>query len=348
MRDYIDDNALTWLREFGADGLRWDSTVNVRSFGGGRPLKDGGELLRKANDDYRNTDPRQPRKLSIAEDLQGSVDLTAPTDRGGFGFNTQWDDSLWLTLRRATLAPDDEGRDVAAVRAAVAGRVGDDPFARVIYTENHDKVGHPTEPVDGRPQTRLPAVIDPGDPESVYARRRSTLAAAVLLTSPGVPMIFQGQEMLETRAFDFATATPVRWERADAFKGIVAAYRDLIGLGRDPGGKTAGLSSPRVNVYHADARGKTLAYHRFGRGGPGDDVVVVVNPANRRRDALNVGFPRGGRWVVRFNSGSAVYDREFRDGEGPDTTALPGPKEGLGFDADVGVGPSVTVILSQD
>ena len=42
------------------------------------------------------------------------------------------------------------------------------------------------------------------DNESVFAKRRSTLAAAIILTAPGIPMLFQGQELLETRTFDFA------------------------------------------------------------------------------------------------------------------------------------------------
>jgi 1,4-alpha-glucan branching enzyme len=43
-----------------------------------------------------------------------------------------------------------------------------------------------------------------------------------MLTSPGIPMIFQGQEMLETRAFGFKTPTNMDFSRAlDAkFKGL--------------------------------------------------------------------------------------------------------------------------------
>ena len=57
VRAYVDDNALMWLREYGIDGLRWDSTVNIRAFNDGNAsIQEGGQLLRNANDDYRNTD----------------------------------------------------------------------------------------------------------------------------------------------------------------------------------------------------------------------------------------------------------------------------------------------------
>src|SRR5262249_55990261 len=108
------------------------------------------------------------------------------------------------------------------------------------------------------------------------------------------------------------------------------------------------LTAPHVNVFHADGQDKVLAYHRFGDGGAGDDVVVVVNLSNRDFHPVNIGFPRGGKWVVRFNSGSAAYDPEFKNGDSSDVTANVGPKDGLRFNGDVGIGPYSVVILSQD
>jgi len=61
-----------------------------------------------------------------------------------------------------------------------------------------------------------------------------------------------------------------------------------------------------------------------------------------------LGFPRSGKWIVRFNSGAAVYDPEFKNGDSFDTIANPGQKDGLNFNADVGIGPYSVVILSQD
>ena len=344
VRAYIDDNALMWLREFGVDGLRWDSTVNIRAFNDGHSaIPEGGQLLRQANDDFRNTVPKQPQKVSIAEDLQSFAELTTPTDKGGIGFNSQWDDDLFRSLRGAVLVVNDQDRDIGAIKGSIEKRIGSDAFGRVIYSENHDKVGHPQNG-----EIRLPSLIDQGNHQSVFAKKRSTLAAAVVLTSPGTPMIFQGQEMLDDRTFDFVKATPVDFDRAERFKGIVAVYRDLIALRRNIAGKTGGLTGPNVNVFHIDDQTKTLAYHRFGNKCAGDDVIVVVNLSNQDFHALNIGFPCAGKWAVRFNSGAAVYDPEFKNGESFDTTANPGAKEGLGFNGDVGIGPYSVVVLSQD
>ena len=81
--------------------------------------------------------------------------------------------------------------------------------------------------------------------------------------------------------------------------------------------------------------------------GAGDDVVVVANFSNVPLPSLNIGFPRGGQWHVRFNSGAAVYDRDFTNGDSFDTVAGAGARDGLNFNGNVGIGRYSVVILSQ-
>lgn len=351
VRQYINDNALMLLRDYGVDGLRFDDTRDIRSFDPGSGRVDnaqGEQLLRDINSSYRDTDPKQPGKITIAEDLQsyGEVVNRSGSDPAALEFNSQWDDTLFYAVRRAVTAVNDQDRNLGDIKAVLQLKLNDDVFSRVIYTENHDKVGHPN---DQDPQTRLPALIDKNDNESIYAKKRSTLAAAIMLTAPGIPMIFQGQEMLETRAFGFYTPTPVDFDRAadPKYKGIVNMYRDLIALRRNAGGMTRGLTGQSLNVFHLDDGNKTLAYHRWEDGGPGDDVVVVANLSNNAQESLNIGFPRQGLWHVRFNSGAQVYDPSFENGDSFDTTAGPPGKDGLNFNANVGVGAYSVVILSQ-
>src|SRR5258706_10801853 len=136
--------------------------------------------------------------------------------------------------------------------------------------------------------------------------------------------------MLETRAFGFKTPTNMDFSRAQNanFKGIVRMYHDLIELRRNLKGETGGLTGQNLNVFHVDNGNKTLAYHRWENGGAGDDVVVVANFSNVPVKELNTGFPRGGRWQVRFNSGANVYDPSFKEGDSFDTTASPGARDG--------------------
>lgn len=344
VRQYINDNALFLLRDYGVDGLRFDDTIDIRTFGQAHATNnEGAKLLQEINSSYRNTDPMQPGKITIAEDLQSSGDVTLPSGPTGLEFNSQWDDTMVNVLRDVVSKVNDADRDLGAVKGVLEKKLGTDAFARVIYTENHDQVGHPPG------QIRLPALIDTSDHESIFAKKRSTLAAAIMMTSPGIPMIFQGQEMLETRAFGFNTPTDVDFRRADdpKFKGIVQMYRDLIALRRNQAGKTRGLTGQHLNVFHLDNGNKALAYHRFENGGAGDDVVVVANFSNVPMRNLNIGFPRQGLWHVLFNSGSNTYDPGFTNGDSFDVTAAPGGVDGLNFTGNLGIGPYSVLILSQ-
>ncbi len=346
VRQYINDNALLLLRDYGVDGLRFDDTIDIRTFnaGSGRTANnEGAQLLRKINLSYRNTDPKQPGKITIAEDLQSSGEVTQHSGMAGLEFNSQWDDTMVNVMRDVMTRVNDSDRNLGAVKGALEKKMASDVFTRVVCTENHDQVGHPPG------QNRLPTLIDTNNHESIFAKKRSTLAAAIMLTSPGIPMIFQGQEMLDPRDFGFKTPTNVDFSRAaDAkFKGIVQMYHDLIALRRNLAGKTGGLTGQNLNVFHLDDGNKTLAYHRWENGGAGDDVVVVANFSNVPLPNLNIGFPRGGQWFVRFNSGAKVYDTSFENGDSFDTTANPGGEDGLNFNANVGVGPYSVVVLSQ-
>ena len=344
VRQYINDNALTLLRDYGVDGLRFDDTIDMRTYGPTRAANnEGAELLREINSSYRNTDPKQPGKITIAEDLQSSGDVTLQSGPVGLEFSSQWDDTMVNVMRDVVSKINDSDRDIGAVKGAIEKKMAGDVFTRVIYTENHDQVGHPPG------QARLPSLIDITNHESIFAKKRSTLVAAIMLTSPGIPMIFQGQEMLETRAFGFNTPTNTDFSRADDpnFKGIVQMYRDLIALRRNLSGQTGGLTGQNLNVFHLDNGNKTLAYHRWENGGAGDDVVVVANFSNVPLQNLNIGLPRQGQWHVRFNSGAQVYDPSFINGDSFDTTANSGGKDGLNFNANVSIGPYSVVILSQ-
>jgi 1,4-alpha-glucan branching enzyme len=192
----------------------------------------------------------------------------------------------------------------------------------------------------------VPQEIWPEQPGGYYARKRSTLGAALVFTSPGIPMLFQGQEFLEDEWFH--DTDPIDWSKKERFHGIFLLYRDLIRLRRNLDRTTAGLRGDHVHVFHVNDYDKVIAYHRWHLGGPRDDVVVLVNMANRSYESYRLGFPRGGSWRVRFNSDWSGYSDDFSNQPAYDLQARPGPRDGLHFEGEVGIGPYSALILSQD
>jgi 1,4-alpha-glucan branching enzyme len=334
VRQYIRDNALFWLNKYRLDGLRFDSVSNMRSVAG-RDLPDGWGLLQWIHNDIRAS---QPWKITVAEDLQNNEWITKDTASGGAGFGSQWDAGFVHPIRTAIIAADDASRDMGAVRDALSHRYNGDAVRRVIYTESHDEVanGH----------ARVPEEIWPGNAGSWFARKRSTLGAALLFTAPGIPMLFQGQEFLEDQYF--RDTVPLDWSKLHTYAGIQTLYRDLIRLRRNWFNQTRGLRGQHLNVHHVNNMDKVIAYHRWDNGGPGDDVMVVANCANRSYGSYTLGFPRAGRWRVRLNSDWQGYSADFGNQLGYDTVAGPGPMDAMPFQANVGLGPYSVLILSQD
>ena len=334
VRQYIRDNALFWLNKYRVDGLRLDSVSNIRT-AQGIDLPDGWGLLQWINNEIRAT---QPWKITVAEDMQNDEWITKDTGAGGAGFGSQWDPGFVHPVRQAIITTNDADRNLTAVRDALYHLYNGDAVQRVIYTESHDEVANGHE--------RVPEEIWPGNAGSWFSRKRSTLGAALVFTAPGIPLIFQGQEFLEDRYF--RDTDPLDWAKLNTYSGIHTLYRDLIRLRRNVINETRGLRGQHLNVHHVNDVDKAIAFHRWDEGGPGDDVVVVANFADRGYDSYTLGFPRAGQWRVRFNSDWQGYSADFGNQLGYDTIAGNGSCDGMPFQANVGVGPYSVLILSQD
>jgi 1,4-alpha-glucan branching enzyme len=76
----------------------------------------------------------------------------------------------------------------------------DHAWRAVTCVEKHDVVFAGREP-------RIPMLADSSNPSSWYARSRSRVAMAILLTAPGIPQIFMGQEFLEPDPWNTTTTT---------------------------------------------------------------------------------------------------------------------------------------------
>ena len=90
-----------------------------------------------------------------------------------------------------------------------------------------------------------------------------------------------------------------------------------------------------------------MAFHRWDRGGPGDDVVVVMNFSSRTYPSYTVGFPRHGQWRVRFNSDWNGYSADFWNTFSYDTTAGSDGIQSMPCSGNVGIGPYTAILLSQ-
>ncbi|MDP6539085.1 MAG: alpha-amylase family glycosyl hydrolase [Planctomycetota bacterium] len=335
VRQYIRDNVMMWLEECRFDGLRLDSTSNIR-MGNCGDIPEGWSLLQWCNDEV---DGSQPWKLMVAEDMYDAPNewITKDTGAGGAGFDMQWDAMFVHPVRAAVETVWDDDRDMWAVRNAITQHYNGDAFQRVIYTESHDEVAN------GR--QRVPEEIWPGNADSWYSKKRSTLASTLVLTSPGVPMLFMGQEFLEDGWFH--DDDPLDWDRLALFPGIHSLYRDLIHLRRDFWGTTRGLKGQHTNVHHVNDSNKMIAFHRWDQGGAGDDVIVVCNFRDQAWSDYTIGFPAEGLWRVRFDSDWPGYDPGYGGWPTHDVWASGTPYDGMPASGSLSIGPYTALIFSR-
>ncbi len=289
VRDFIADQVRMWFDEYKIDGLRWDSTVNIRRYADGSAENPEGERLldevsRMIRRDY-------PDKISIAEDAVGDERFDASWEYGFHHAGENRDAGVVPQL----LKPAGE-TSVSDIANRIESPLG---LHRVIYSENHDEAGTLNE------RRRFIADADEQDPHGLMARRKHALAAMITLASPGIPMVFMGQELLEDRAFH--DSNPLDWGRGDVSGGAIRLYRDLIRLRRNLDGESAALAGTRAEILQADEEKKILVFRRYRPGNPPNEICVVINFSAEPVENYTLVLPRSGNWHLLLNTDDPKY-----------------------------------------
>lgn len=227
VRDYFSDNAVYWFEYFHLDGLRCDAIHAVFDMGAVNFWELVYEKIR-----LKEKELGRPFFLIAESDLNSPKVVKTPAE-GGFGFTAQWLDDFHHALY-VLLNEEDKDRyyDFGSLQqlakaykegfvhsgewvkfrkrrhgASSAGVPGD---KFVVFNQNHDQIGNR---VKGE---RLCMLVDTD---------RVKVAAAALLLSPYIPMLFMGEEYADESPFyyfvshsDPALVEAVRKGRREEFK----------------------------------------------------------------------------------------------------------------------------------
>jgi 1,4-alpha-glucan branching enzyme len=341
VRQFLIDNAVFWLTEAHADGLRYDEVKVIDDNGGWKFLQAMTGTVRAA----------RPGAPQIAEFWRGDLAWAVkPAADGGAGFDMAWGDGLRDAVRGA-ISQSAGGRDASVNLGPVGDRLyppfGPEAAWRVVtHLENHDLEwsGH----ADHRP--RIAALADPSNARSWFARSRARVATGLLLTAPGVPMLFMGQEFLEDKLWSDnpENDTDTLWwdglSQDRAMGDHLRFTRELIGLRlREPA-----LRGGPINVFHVHNDDRVIAFHRWLEGA-GRDVVVVASLNESTQYGYRIGFPGGGWWTEVFNSD--VYDNWVNPivaGNGGGVPADGPPWQGQPASAAVVIPANGLVVFTRD
>ncbi len=205
VRRLVVDNAVQWVRDFHADGLRLDAVHEVHDESSPHVLSEIAAAVHAVGLAERRT------TWVIAETMSTDSTIVRPVADGGFGLDAVWNDDFHHALhvaltgeRQGYYSPYRGLADLATclddvvcteLRPLPEGTpprpIGDlDRGHFVVCAQNHDQIGNRAI------GDRLIHVV---------GMRRAQIAAAILLTSPFVPLLFQGEEWGASTPFQYFT-----------------------------------------------------------------------------------------------------------------------------------------------
>src|SRR5262249_24597900 len=159
-------------------------------------------------------------------------------DAGGAGFDVVWHAGLRDAVRSVIEQAAHGGSttvDLGPLRDALATPSGFDfPWRAVQMLENHDVLLTSHSDEDRKP--RIAAMADPSNRRSWFAGSRLRVANGLLVSGPGVPMLFLGQEFLEDKLWNDSPDDPdhrIWWDglsRDRAMSDHLRFTRELIAL----------------------------------------------------------------------------------------------------------------------
>lgn len=207
VRRFFCDNALMWLKDYHCDGLRLDAVHAYMD-------RSATHFLEQLSAEVDDLEAHLGRGLVlIAESDLNDPRIITPREANGYGMDAQWSDDFHHALV-TVLTGDRSGYyadfgDIADLAESLqsayvyAGQYSehrerthghpahDIPSWRFLgYSQNHDQVGNRAK------GERLSHLV---------SNSKAKIAAALVLTAPFVPMLFQGEEFAASAPFLYFT-----------------------------------------------------------------------------------------------------------------------------------------------
>ena len=303
VRNFLVANALYWLGEFHADGLRVDAVASMlyldysREAGQWRPNVHGGRenldaiaFLQETNATAYKT---HPGVVMIAEESTAWPGVTGPTSGGGLGFGLKWNMG-WMndTLRYMSEAPINRSYHHHTVTFSLMYAFSEN----FMLPLSHDEVVHGKGSLYGRM---------PGDAWQRIAGLRALFAYQ--WTHPGKKLIFMGDEIGQES--EWSEGRSVDWWHLEdpLHAGLQRLIRDLNALYRESPALWERDTEPSGFQWidADDSARNVISYLRFDE--EGKPMAVAVNFAGIPHEGFRLGLPIEGAWDEVLNTDAEIY-----------------------------------------
>ncbi len=303
VRNFLVANALFWLLEFHADGLRVDAVASMlyldysRQPGqwapnahGGRENLEAVSFLQEVNATcYKHA----PGIITVAEESTAWPGVTQPTSAGGLGFGLKWNMG-WMHDSLLYLDKDPVHRQYHHSQMTFAMTYAHSE--NYVLPLSHDEVVHGKHSLLQKMS---------GDRSQQLAALRAFLG--YMWAHPGKQLLFMGAELAQEREWD--ESGELDWDLLSlpGHRGmwrlvcdLNAAYKEctaLWELDADP----AGFSWIDAN----DTANNVFSFVRAANDGR--RVACIANFAGTPHTNYRIGLPLSGRWQEFLNTDADFY-----------------------------------------
>jgi 1,4-alpha-glucan branching enzyme len=292
-RQHVRDAILYWIDNFHIDGIRFDATYLIKHY----------EFLDWLHDEiFRHIHEKAQKPFyTIAENIPQDPTIAGPDGP----LDAAWHENFYQQLMSTVIGQPKDGKEPYNIEGLVQvfdpRKDGfDGAFNIVNYLDNHD-------------HERV--MWELGQTAKIFdnaAFRRIKLGAALLLTAPGIPMIYMGQEFAES------AAKTIGWQRLDwsllqneSNADLMRFYTGLIKLRTS----NRALQSNTYETICNDGERGIFGFKRWEESG--GVVAVIANLKNQYAGEFSVGNLPDGKWHEYIYN----YDVEVQGGVLRDTLA---------------------------
>lgn len=304
VKSFLVSNAIFWLEQYHADGLRVDAVASMlfldysREDGqwepniyGGRENLEAIAFLKELNEEvYKSF----PDVQTIAEESTAFPGVSKPVFLGGLGFGMKWMMG-WMHDTLEYFKKDPVYRQY---------HQNDITFSLAYaFTENfmlplsHDEVVYGKNSILSRM---------PGDEWQRFANLR--LLYSYMFTHPGTNLLFMGGEFGQYNEWDFQGS--IDWNLLDfePHKNFQTFFKDLNTFYKD----TPALFEKQFSIEgfewisYDDHQNSVMTYIRKGKD-PNKYVVVACNLTPSIKEDYTIGVPAPGKLKEVFNSDAKIY-----------------------------------------
>ena len=305
IKAFLISNAIFWLDQYHADGIRVDAVSSMlfldysREEGqwepnelGGRENLDAIKFIKEMNTAIYKA---FPNVQTIAEESTSFPQVSNPTYNGGLGFGMKWmmgwmHDTLNYFAKETVYRKYHQDDLTFSLNYAFT--------ENFMLTLSHDEVVYGKKALVNKM---------PGDEWQKFANLR--LLYGFMYTHPGTKLLFQGGEFGQTSEWDFNKNLDWSLLNFEIHKGVQNLIKDLNSMYKnEPALHQKQFSAEGFEwINHGDHENSVISYVRKGINEK-DNLVIILNLTQTPRENYRIGLPKAGTLISIFNSDKTKYN----------------------------------------